>query len=404
MGGIPRLTQEVFVKRLREISPTIRVDGRYTRALDRVKVRCLVCLHKWSPEAHSLLRGHGCPLCGRKRAAAHHQKSHAVFVEQLRKISPTVQVDGRYIGVHVRIKVHCLICQHPWSPEAHSLLQGHGCPLCSGNASLTTKKAEQRYLDFVREPKQAWHGVNVKYKFNCETHGEYKQIFESHKKNGCPKCGGNVKLTMAEAYARQDDLAPGQKTWHRTSGKLWYMCKAYPPHDDYLQEFSSHSRGCGCPRCREYEGERIIAAYLTTHGILFEREVKFTTLKDKRVLKTDFFLPDYLCVIEYQGKQHDKIKPYWCHTAKSLQEGWRRDRIKKKWFHENDVTLICIHHTDLPNIDNHLGVALDMAAAEVPCFIFQEDTTNPSKSQMEWWLGPWHVRPRKGDRVITLTV
>ena len=57
-------THEEFVNELKSINPTIKVLGKYTRAIDPVEVECLNCHRIWSPKAYSLLQKKGCAHCG----------------------------------------------------------------------------------------------------------------------------------------------------------------------------------------------------------------------------------------------------------------------------------------------------------------------------------------------------
>ncbi len=76
------LTHEEFIEKLirngydlTKITFLERCDGRNKR----IKCRCNICGNEWSPLARALLEGHGCKICGCKRAAEiKHQKFAAV--------------------------------------------------------------------------------------------------------------------------------------------------------------------------------------------------------------------------------------------------------------------------------------------------------------------------------------
>lgn len=50
-------TNEQFVKELHEINSDVAVIGTYTKAVEPVLVKCLVCGKEWTPKAYSLLQG-----------------------------------------------------------------------------------------------------------------------------------------------------------------------------------------------------------------------------------------------------------------------------------------------------------------------------------------------------------
>jgi len=62
-------THAEFVRELKGINPNIQVIGIYTRAADRIDVKCKVCGHTWSPRAYSLTQGKGCAHCSAVQGA-----------------------------------------------------------------------------------------------------------------------------------------------------------------------------------------------------------------------------------------------------------------------------------------------------------------------------------------------
>ena len=60
-------TTEEVIQQLQIINPQIEVLGEYTRSKEPMQVRCKICSYEWSPQAGSLLRGHGCPECARQK-------------------------------------------------------------------------------------------------------------------------------------------------------------------------------------------------------------------------------------------------------------------------------------------------------------------------------------------------
>lgn len=62
--GKKRLTQSEFESRLAEVSPSIRVLGKYRGANTGIEVECGLCGHRWSPTPASPLHAKsGCPNC-----------------------------------------------------------------------------------------------------------------------------------------------------------------------------------------------------------------------------------------------------------------------------------------------------------------------------------------------------
>lgn len=129
-------THEEFVEEAHAISPTISVVGKYTKSTERVDVVCNLCGYSWSPKAYSLIQGKGCPHCSAIRGSRNNHgktgfKGHTNFVEDLKRVDPSIAVVGDYQNTHRKIECECSVCGTHWSAMPYSLLQGHGCPRCA---------------------------------------------------------------------------------------------------------------------------------------------------------------------------------------------------------------------------------------------------------------------------------
>ncbi len=62
-------TTDQFIDELKQINPTIKVMGEYVNNKTKLTVQCLCCNHVWDVVPASLLNGHGCPVCARKKKA-----------------------------------------------------------------------------------------------------------------------------------------------------------------------------------------------------------------------------------------------------------------------------------------------------------------------------------------------
>lgn len=97
------------------------------------------------------------------------------------------------------------------------------------------------------------------------------------------------------------------------------------------------------------KGEIEIRNYLRENNIRFTKQKKFKTCKNIRVLRFDFYLPDFNLLIEYQGKQHfEPIKRCKSWSDKKTIEEFEKiksnDRIKKTWCAINGKKLITINY------------------------------------------------------------
>lgn len=69
-----RKSHDTYEKQLQDLNPNIDVIGKYFNTHEPIEVRCNNCGNNWSPIAGSLLKGQGCPICGRKRAAENNKR------------------------------------------------------------------------------------------------------------------------------------------------------------------------------------------------------------------------------------------------------------------------------------------------------------------------------------------
>lgn len=122
-----------FVNKLKSINKNILVLGKYTRAKDNIKVKCLICGNIWNPTPHKLLLGRGCPKCAYVIVGNKSRKTHYDFIFELSNINPKVQVLSNYINNNTKLECKCLTCGHIWNAAPKTLLLGKGCPICNSS-------------------------------------------------------------------------------------------------------------------------------------------------------------------------------------------------------------------------------------------------------------------------------
>lgn len=129
---------EEFTKALKEKAPTIVPLEQYVSATERIRVRCIMCGHEWSPKASSLLSGKGCPHCSaiegaKKRSGKLKTKTTEQFKKELYQINPSIRINGEYKNNKTKIHAECKKCGYQWDVRPESLLNGHACPVCARN-------------------------------------------------------------------------------------------------------------------------------------------------------------------------------------------------------------------------------------------------------------------------------
>ena len=140
-----------FINDLQQVAPNIEVLEEYKGTNIPILVRSRNCNHPaWKTRPCSLLRGSGCPICGREKAAKKRVRSNEQFIEELSIVNPDIIPTSKYTLITDRINVQCRKCGYEWNPLAYSLLSGKGCPHCSALSgakkrtnTLATKTTDQ---------------------------------------------------------------------------------------------------------------------------------------------------------------------------------------------------------------------------------------------------------------------
>lgn len=108
---------------------------------------------------------------------------------------------------------------------------------------------------------------------------------------------------------------------------------------------SGKTQSCGCLVSK---GEEKINFILQELKIKFNTQKTFNDCinpKTNTKLRFDFYLPDYNCCIEYDGKQH------YISNWEPLRNIQYRDNLKNQYCINNNINLIRIPYTDFNSID-----------------------------------------------------
>lgn len=294
-----KLTQAEFEARVAKFG-LVEVIGEYKNWCAPIQCQCIFCGKKWETPASSVALGRGCPECGAKRSIEKRRMTHESFVSMMAEKNPDVEVIGKYYNSSTKISVKCRVCGCEWEQTPNNLtMKSSGCPNC--RYKKVALKLKKKHDDFVAELADIHPTI--------ELLGEY--VNNSTKtKFRCLKC-------EYEWLGRPHDIVTGQL--------------------------------CGCPHCRTSKGENAVKDYLRENKIAFETQKGFQNCKHKRILKFDFYLPDYNLCIEFQGAQHYKAVDYFG-GIESFEESQKRDNIKRNFCRLNGISLLEIPYTQIDEI------------------------------------------------------
>lgn len=178
-----------------------------------------------------------------------------------------------------------------------------------------------------------------------------------------------ARLTKGEftsrAVAVHGDLYDYSGTIYKTvRHKILVRCKSCKK--DFAQFAYNHLSGHGCSRCRASKGEHRVMMALDRLGISYIREATFLGCKNVAPLRFDFFLPELLILIEYDGIQHRQPVERFG-GVKAFEKTVRRDSIKNSFADSMDINLVRINCTRF--LDFEVG-------AEIVSQIFEDSKEN----------------------------
>lgn len=282
-----------------------------------------------------------------------------VFV---REVEPHVQPSGRKRRRAIFI---CPKCKQEVEMDIQRAKVAKFCKLCS-----PSQKKEYQKGDII--------GNGYIYLKDVEPHRGPKGLPERMALVICPKCKSKIEMRVATltkltgckncTLSIKRDLR-GQKfgklTVIKDSGKrirrkvIWEcLCDC---GNKILVNTSNLKSGsttsCGC--IGSSKGEDIIKNILEKNTIHFCKEKIFKTCKNPKTngqLRFDFYLPDYNCCIEFDGRQHfEQPSGKWGGKLEDIQY---RDEIKNQWCKDHNVNLIRIPYTDIDKLSEEYLMGL----------------------------------------------
>lgn len=151
----------------------------------------------------------------------------------------------------------CKICNHEWKPRPNDLKKGSGCPKCGGNAKLSQE--DQVKAIEKKNPKVEVLGKIVnnstKVLCRCKTCGHEWRVTPHDLKNGrgCPKCHKGVKLSHEEQAATILEKHPNIVILGRiVNARTKVLCRCKTCGYEWSPFPKDLKQGRGCPRCADY--------------------------------------------------------------------------------------------------------------------------------------------------------
>lgn len=139
-------------------------------------------------------------------------------------------------------------------------------------------------------------------------------------------------------------------------GRIIWLCQCSCKNKNLVEVNSKNllfgdTVSCGCVRSK---GESKLQALFQEFEIKYEKEKIFKDCidpKTKGVLRFDFYLVDYKCLIEYDGNTHYKVTLGGWNTEENFRKIQYHDSLKDEFCQKNDIPLIRISYKDFDKIN-----------------------------------------------------
>jgi hypothetical protein len=326
------------------------------------------------PRSHLL--GFGCKKCSNLK------KTSTDFIDRASKIHNNFYDYSKvkYVKSCLKVIITCPIHgDFEQTPNGH--LKKQGCPDCANenkncsNAEFINK-ASKLHNNFYTYSKVKYVGSFTKVIITCPKHGDFEQRPSDHLYGaGCINCQHEnsslfLRLPLKQFLKVSNEVHNNKYNYSlveyvNSYTKIKIIC---PKHGKFEQTPTHHMRGSGCPRCSKKisKGEQIIINFLNKNNITFSFDKPLYLTNNnapKNKFRYDFYLPQFNCLIEYDGAHHFKPVNFTGNISneKILENFEKRksnDQIKNKYAIENGYKLFRIPYTQFNNLVQILDVEL----------------------------------------------
>ena len=174
-------------------------------------------------------------------------------LEELNEIAKQKEgkcLSTKYLNAHAKLKWQCKE-NHVWEATPDKIKRGSWCPKCAGNVRLTIedmyKLAEKNNGKYLSIE---YINAHIKLKWECEENHTFKASANSVKSgHWCPYCARNVKLTIEEMHNLAEKR--GGKClsieYINAKTKLKWQCER---RHIWMATPDNIKRGTWCPKCR----------------------------------------------------------------------------------------------------------------------------------------------------------
>lgn len=297
-----RKTQEQFLKEAYALHGDHYDFSKavYTHSKNDISVYCNVHHKFFTTTPNRILKGSGCPDCGRESTIAKKTDTKESFIEKARKIHGDKYDYSKvvYEKSDIPVTITCRKCGHDFSQNPNSHLMGHGCRFCASEENSLRQRMP--FSDFLAECRKHY---GTKYDYSkvqyvnansiitviCPKHGEFsvKRDLHTSGKQGCPYCKRDRRRPAM--YADLGIIDDGYMLSTALSHKKW-MSIINRCHNKHSLKRHPTYEGCGL--CEEWKTYSNFAKWFDENYVEgYELE------KDILVKGNKIYGPDTCCFV-----------------------------------------------------------------------------------------------------------
>lgn len=256
-----RKTQEEYEAQIKEKAPHIIVRGKYSGNRTKIEHYCLKHKVAWDVSPFNFLQHpNGCRECQKEvlnRFIDTRRKSDEQFKNEVVALGTGIVPMGEYIGNRDSMPFMCNL-GHVWISTPHDVLEGYGCPYCSGQRILIGFNdlwtTDPEIAAMLCDPKVGYEvsrGSNKEVEWICKYCGKHK--FASVKQVityglGCIMCSDSISYPnkFIRALLSQFDECLFIPEWNpEWAGKYKYDIYLVYNNREYIVEMDG-GIGHGC--------------------------------------------------------------------------------------------------------------------------------------------------------------
>ena len=361
---------------------SILLDAEYTNSITPLHMIC-VCGESFE-KSYKIMKNSGLCMCNDCIIKLQHQKqmlSQEELEKRLNEIDMMIVLakNEEYKGVNHKYHFICKSKNHKTHSYLNDVLnKNKGCKECH-----RIEMAKNMMTDF-KELKGEYEKEGYKIITTEEEYYENRMnylivvckkghTFPSNisnfrmKKTGCPYCYNEIRSQWAiipynirkeEVEKEGYKIKTKEKDYIDGSHEVKFICDC---GHEYISTIHDFKNGHRCPYCNISKGERKILLFLKQYNLggYDNFQYRFNDCKCQRILPFDFYLPQYNCCIEYDGKQHYLYGGFGNDLLKLMNIKYR-DNIKTNYCQQNNIKLIRIPYWDFDNIEEILKQQLNL--------------------------------------------